>query len=140
VVGFWADVKEFESYVDAWAQEFGDELLVEASTGRNRHAVAFDMRARVQEFTQAARRALVDIRDRTLTHDGDRRLRRHALNARRAPNRYGVSIAKESRESPNKIDLLVCLIVARHLRRLVLASPAWAKRARKRGGKLRVFH
>ncbi|MEU7525467.1 hypothetical protein AB0A74_07025 [Saccharothrix sp. NPDC042600] len=47
-------------------------------------------------------------------------------------------MAKESRESPNKIDLLVCLIVARHVRRLVLASPDWAKRKR-RGGKLRVF-
>jgi phage terminase large subunit-like protein len=140
VVGFFADVREFESYVDDWAQEFGEQLLVEATTGRNRHAVAFDMRARVQEFTQATRRTLVDIRDRTLTHDGDRRLRRHALNARRAPNRYGTSVAKEGRESPHKIDLLVCLIVARHVRRLVLASPGWAKRARKRGGKLRVFH
>lgn len=140
VVGFFADVREFESYVDDWAQEFGEQLLVEASTGRNRHAVAFDMRARVQEFTQATRRTLVDIRDRTLTHDGDRRLRRHALNARRAPNRYGTSVAKEGRESPHKIDLLVCLIVARHICRLVLASSGWAKRSRKRGGKLRVFH
>ncbi|MEO6081571.1 MAG: Terminase [Umezawaea sp.] len=140
VVGFFADVREFESYVDSWALEFGEDLLIEASTGRNRHAVAFDMRARVAEFTQAAGRALVDIRDRTVTHDGDLRLRRHVLNARRSPNRYGISIAKENRESPHKIDLAVCLIAARHVRRLVLASPAWAKRQRKRGGKLRVFH
>ncbi|WP_447009065.1 hypothetical protein ACRAKJ_19480 [Saccharothrix sp. DSM 118769] len=84
--------------MDDWAQEFGEQLLVEASAGRNRHAVAFDMRARVQEFTQATRRALVDIRGRTLTHDGDRRLRRHALNPRRALDRYGTSVAEEGRD------------------------------------------
>lgn len=139
VVGFFSDIREFESYVDAWALEFAEDLLIEASTGRTRHAIAYDMRGRVQETTQATGRALIDIRDRTLTHDGDLRLRRHVLNARRSPNRYGTGISKESRESPHKIDLAVCLIIARHVRRLVLASPAWAKRQRKRGGKLRVF-
>lgn len=64
---------------------------------------------------------------RTLTHDGDLRLR-HILNARRSPNRYGVSISKETRDSPHKIDLAVCLVVARHIRRLVLTSHAWTKR------------
>ncbi|MFI9381224.1 Terminase [Kutzneria sp. NPDC052558] len=139
VVAFFADVREFESYVDAWAPAFADRLLIEATQGRNHHAVAFDMRSRTAEFTAAAQRSLVDIRDQSMTHDGDRRLRRHVLNARRAPNRYGVSVAKEGRESPHKIDLAVCLIGARHARRLVLASPAWAKRNRKRAGKLRVF-
>ncbi|MFI9811721.1 hypothetical protein [Saccharothrix variisporea] len=81
IVEFFADVKEFESYEDVWAHELGDELLAEVTSGRNRRAVAFDMRARGQEFTRAAGRALVDIRDRTLTHDRGRRLRRHALNA-----------------------------------------------------------
>ena len=60
-VGFLADVREFESYVDAWANEFGGRLLVDATTGKYRHAVAFDMRGRVAEFTQAAERARVDI-------------------------------------------------------------------------------
>ncbi|MCK2237717.1 MULTISPECIES: Terminase [unclassified Crossiella] len=138
VVAFFADVREFESYVDAWAQDLGADLLIEATTGRGRNAVAFDMRGHIQEFTQATGRALIDIRDRTLTHDGDLRLRRHVLNARRSPNRHGVSISKESRESPHKIDLAVCLIVARYARRLVLASPTWAKRQRRRG-RLRVF-
>jgi hypothetical protein len=139
VVAFFADVREFESYVDSWALTFGDRLLIEATGGRNHHAVAFDMRSRTAEFTAAAQRALVDIRDQSMTHDGDRRLRRHVLNARRSPNRYGVSVAKEGRESPHKIDLAVCLIGARHARRLVLSSDGWAKRNRKRAGKLRVF-
>ena len=139
VVGFFADVREFESYVDTWGWEFGDRLLIDATTGRNRHAVAFDMRAKVPEFTPAVGRALAEIRQHAVTHDGDARLKRHVLNARRSSTRYGVLIRKESRDSPLKIDLAVCLVGARHVRRLVLASPAWEKRNRKRTGRLRVF-
>lgn len=139
VVGFFADVREFESYVDAWGFEFGDQLLVDATTGRSRAAVAFDMRAKVPEFTPAVERTLAEIRQKALTHDGDSRLTRHVLNARRLPTRYGVLIRKEARDSPHKIDLAVCLIGARHVRRLVLASPEWAKRNNRRTGRLRVF-
>lgn len=139
VAAFFADVREFENYIDTWAADFGDRLLIDAVQGRNRHAVAWDMRSRTKEFTEAAARTRTDIRAKTLTHDGDPRLRRHVLNARRHPNKYGVSIAKSARESPDKIDLAVCLAGARHVRRLLLASPEWAKRRRKRSGKLRVF-
>lgn len=139
VVGFFADVREFESYVDTWGFEFGDRLLIDATTGRSRAAVAFDMRAKVPEFTPAVGRTLAEIKQKALTHDGDSRLTRHVLNARRLPTRYGVLIRKESRDSPHKIDLAICLIGARHVRRLILASPEWAKRGRKRSGKLRVF-
>jgi hypothetical protein len=62
------------------------------------------------------------------------------LNARRRPNRYGVSISKEGRESPRKIDLAVCAIGARMARRMLLASPAWAKYnagPKKRAGRVR---
>ncbi|WP_409182949.1 Terminase [Amycolatopsis sp. VS8301801F10] len=139
VVGFFADVRGFESYVDAWAFEFGDRLLIDATPGRSRSAVAFDMRAKVPEFVPAVERTLAEIKQKALTHDGDSRLTRHVLNARRQPTRYGVLIRKESRDSPHKIDLAVCLIGARHVRRLVLASPEWAKRGQKRADKLRVF-
>jgi len=133
VVGFFGDVKDFESYIDAWGNDFRDRLIVEATSGRYRHPVAFDMRARVREFTEACERMAVDIAQRELTHDGDARLTRHVLNARRRPNRYGISIAKESRESPKKIDLAVCAVGARMVRRLVLASPAWTKRRKRTG-------
>ena len=135
VVAFFADVREFESYVDAWAQEFGERLLIEAAGGQSRHAVAWDMRAKVREFTAAAERMRIDIAAREVTHDGDSRLARHVANAVVAPNRWGVSISKESRESPRKIDLAVCAIGARMVRRLVLASDGWAKRAQKAAGK-----
>lgn len=130
---FFADVRDFESYVDAWGNEFGRGLLVEATAGRYRHPVAWDMRAREKEFTEAVERTLVDIKAGDLTHDGDSAMTRHVLNARRRPNKYGVSIAKESRESPKKIDLAVCAIGARLARRQGLASPKWKRRSRKTG-------
>jgi hypothetical protein len=91
------------------------------------------MRAKVSEFTEAVERALVDIGEGGFPHDGSSRLQRHALNARRQSNRYGWSISKEGRESPRKIDLLVCAVMARHARRLVLASPGWAAREKPKG-------
>jgi hypothetical protein len=137
VVAFFADVAEFESYIDTWAAAFGDRLVIQATTGKNAHAVAWDMRKHVQEFTEGAGRTLIDIGQRDLTHDGDSRLQTHVLNARRRPNRWGVSISKEGRESPRKIDLAVCAIGARIARRQVLASAAWRKRrARKRTGRV----
>lgn len=134
VFGFFADLREFESYVDTWGLDFRDRLLIDATAGRHRHSVGFDMRVRTPEFTAATERALADLRQKTLSHDGDLRLRRHVLNARRAPNRYGVGIAKEGRESPHKIDLAVCLIGARLVRRLVLASERYQRRKRRGRG------
>lgn len=133
VVAFFGDPSYFESYVDAWANDFGKQLIIEATTGRYRHAVSWDMRGRNKEFTEATDRVLADIRAGDLSHDGGSELTRHVLNARRRPNRYGVAIAKENRESPKKIDLAVCAIGARMARRLVLASPKWAKRRKKTG-------
>lgn len=133
VVGFFADVKEFESYVDTWGQDFGDRLLIDAVSGKERHPVAWDMRRHVREFTIAAERMHVDISNRAVSHDGDSRLARHIGNARRSPNKHGISISKESRESAKKIDLAVCAIGARMVRRLVLASEGWATRSKQTG-------
>ena len=49
-------------------------------------------------------------------------LETHLKNAKRAPGKYGVSIRKEHRESRHKIDLAVCLVGARMLRRTYLLS------------------
>jgi hypothetical protein len=127
VVAFFADVREFESYIDTWAQDFGEQLVIDATVGRARHPVAWDMRTKTREFTEGTERMLVDIGERDVTHDGDSRLQRHILNSRRRPNKYGISIGKENRESPKKIDLAVCAIGSRIARRLLLASEAWAK-------------
>lgn len=127
VVAFFADLAEFESYIDSWAEAFGERLVIQATVGRYAHAVAWDMRGRNKDFTEAVERTEVDITEGDLTHDGDSRLQRHVLNARRRPNKYGVSISKEGRESPKKIDLAVCAVGARLARRMLLSSPQWAK-------------
>jgi hypothetical protein len=138
VAAFFADVAHFESYIDAWAAELGGGYVVDAVAGKARHRVAWDMRGHVREFTEAAGRHLVDVREGVAPFVGAD-LERHTLHARRAPNRFGVSIAKDGRESPHKIDLAVCWVGARMVRRLVLASPAWVKRSRPRSGRVVGF-
>jgi hypothetical protein len=85
------------------------------------------------EFTASAGRCVADIAGRDLTWDGDSRLRAHVHNARRHPNSYGVSMAKEHRESARKIDLAVCMVGARMVRRLVMNT---AKPQKSRTGRV----
>ncbi|GAA2609552.1 hypothetical protein SMC26_39400 [Actinomadura fulvescens] len=139
VVAFWGDVLHFEGLHDAWSQDFGKELILWAQMGRFQHATAWDMRngTNVKAFTEAVERFETDVRSGEITHDGDPRLRGHLLNARRRPNKFGITIGKEHRMSTRKIDLAVCAIGAAMLRRNVLASPAYKKR--KKPGVLIAF-
>jgi phage terminase large subunit-like protein len=47
-----------------------------------------------------------------LTHDADPRLLRHVRNAVVKRDRLGPRIVKDSKDSPRKIDLAVCAVVA----------------------------
>lgn len=123
VVGFFADVKEWEQFTKiTWPQRYEDRLVVQAQAGKEPQAVAWDMRSHTHEFTLAAELTEAEIREGGFTHDGDPRVARHVGNARRRPNRWGVSIGKESPDSPRKIDAAVCVIGARMVRRLVVAK------------------
>ena len=126
VSAFYADIALWESYIDSWRDRYGSGLDVWATSGQGKrgHAIAWDMRSRVSEFTFAAERFVTDVAARSLTHDGDSRLAAHVANARRNPNRWGVSIRKEGRESPRKIDLAVGAVGARKARADVLAVAA----------------
>lgn len=120
VIAFYADVYGWESYVDEWSVRYRDRLRVLASP---RSAVGWDMRARVADFTRRGAETLhAAIVDRTLRHTGHPALRRHILNARRRPNRWGVSFGKEHRESPRKVDALAAAVLARIARADVLAA------------------
>jgi hypothetical protein len=129
----------WDAYIDTWGQTWGPKLALRSVlSGPKAHAVRWDMRdPRNQEtFTEAVKRAHADVLERTLIHDGHKVLRTHVINARRRTNRWGVTIGKEHRESARKIDLAVCMVGARMLRRMILNSP---KRAKKRTpGKGRV--
>ncbi|MEU2514320.1 terminase [Streptomyces syringium] len=126
----------WDRYIDEWAKRYGNRLLVHAVTsGLRRHAVEWDMGdpKRQQVFTEVVMRTRRDILERALTHDGHRIMRTHVANARRRVNAWGVTIGKEHRESARKVDLAVCMVGARMLRRLVLNSHKFATRRKARG-------
>lgn len=146
VVGFFGDpghAREDESdasfwdpLFSRWHQDFGRRLKIWArgtKGGRNAHAVMFDMAKKdvSGQFADAVAFTLQEIKDAAFTWDGDVRMRRHLLHARRYPINGVVSIAKEHRESRKKIDLAIGLVGARMVRRMVLESKkkggGWAR-------------
>lgn len=139
-LAFFADVREWEQSVKvSWPDKYADRLIVHAVPGgKSPEPIAWDMRTKTFDFTAACELTLAEIETRSFTHDGDPRLVRHVINARRRPNRYGVSIGKESRMSARKVDLAVCMVGARMVRRLVLASKEWERLQRRRVGSGRV--
>jgi hypothetical protein len=124
-VGFFADVREWESFArTTWPQRYAERLKIWAVPGgKEKLPIAWDMRTHVYDFTMATELTLNEIvEDKSFQHDGDSRLARHVINSRRSPNRWGVSISKESPDSPKKIDACVAMIGARLVRRLYLAG------------------
>jgi hypothetical protein len=119
VRGFYSDVAHFESYVDKWSHEYASTLEAHAST---KSAVGWDMRGRLAQLTAATERLVAAIQDGSLHHDGGSLLRRHCLNARRRPNRWGVSFGKERRDSPKKVDAFAALQLADMARADLLAA------------------
>ena len=109
VKAFYADVAYWESHIDNWAEDYREGLAIKAS---ERNAVAWDMRQAAKKVTYAHERLLAAILDGTIRHDGDLRLKRHVMNARRRENVYGVSFSKESPESPKKVDAYAALMIA----------------------------
>jgi len=126
VLGFFSDLHPFESYVDAWAKEFGETLKVKAST---KHPIAWDMRGRQKETTIEIERLHDEIVESAFRHDGNPIVRQHFHNARRRPNNWGTNVGKEHRESARKIDGVPSTMLARTARRLL------GKRSKKRTGK-----
>lgn len=141
VLAFFGDVLHFEGLHDRWSQLIGPKALLWAQEGKFRHATAWDMRTKLKDFTLACERTEADVRasandrvsgkspdDLDFTHDGSKAMRGHVLNARRRPNRFGVGIGKEHRESQRKIDRAVCVVGARMVRRMLLESGRLDKR------------
>lgn len=124
VAGFFADVREWESFAKvSWPADLADGLVVHAvSSGRDPQPIAWDMRSHWYDFGTACELTRGEILDAAFTHDGDSRLARHVGNARTHPSRGVVGIRKESPTSSKKIDAAVCMVGARMVRRLVLVA------------------
>lgn len=108
VVGFYADVAYWESFIHEWSRLYGDRLAVQSSPS---NPIAWDMRSQ-KRATLAHEQLVRAIFDGTIGHNGDLQLRRHVLNARRSENNFGVSFRKESRSSPKKVDAYAALMLA----------------------------
>lgn len=127
VIGFYADVREWESFTKvAWPERYRDRLELWATSrgAQQPEPIAWDMRGKDFQFTTAAELAEAEVMQHSFTHDGNPLLTEHVLNARRHEGRYGITVRKESRKSAKKIDACVCMIGARMVWRL----------ARERGG------
>lgn len=126
VIGFRADVKEFESYVDAWTKDYHKKLKVKASPA---NAVAFDMRGNQKKFALDCEKFLDAVIEQEVSHDGDLTLRSHILNAHRHPTTYdAISIRKASKDSSKKIDAAVCAVMAWGCRNEYLISKKYRTR------------
>lgn len=108
VVGFYADPALWESWVASWEADLGKDLRVRASRA---HPIEWWMN-RDRAVVQALEQARNAVLDAAMTHDGDRVLRRHVLNARVRTTRGGAHIAKESPQSFRKIDAAVAWVLA----------------------------
>lgn len=127
VIGFYADVREWESFTKvAWPERYRDRLALWATSrgAQQPEPIAWDMRGKDFQFTTAAELAEAEVMQHSFTHDGNPLLTEHVLNARRHEGRFGITVRKESRKSAKKIDACVCMIGARMVWRL----------ARERGG------
>lgn len=131
VIAFRADVKEFESYVDAWGHAFKKQVKIASSPG---NPVAYDMRGNQKRFAFDCERFLDAVYDGTLSHDGNRTLRQHVLNARRHPTAWdAISIRKASKDSSKKIDCAVTAVLAFGARQEYILSK------KERSGKVAVI-
>ncbi|MDK4252759.1 terminase [Corynebacterium propinquum] len=141
VIGFFADVREWESFTKvAWPERYRGKLELWATSrgAQQPEPIAWDMRGKDFAFTTAAELAEAEIMQHMFTHDGNALLTEHVLNARRHEGRYGITVRKESRKSSKKIDACVCLIGARMVWRLAREKAGSSKR-RERTGKAFFF-
>lgn len=141
VKAFWFDpshtkddedgTRYWDGMLDEIHRIYKDRLQVWAvKTGDRQQSVLWDMAApeRTALFVGAAEMFIEELEHRdaegefdpVFFHDGHPALVQHMANAKQHPGKFGISLRKENRESLKKIDLAVCAVGARLLRRVVL--------------------
>jgi hypothetical protein len=135
VVGFFADVHPWESYVDRWTESHGSDLVVKVN---ERAPIAWDMRGRKRETVDAVERLYSAIVDREVRHLGEPLASSHVYNARRKVTGFGTTIQKDHRESARKIDWVMAAVLAWAARRAYVAMPERLRRRRHRRARGKV--
>lgn len=126
VTAFFADVREWEGYVKTtWPRRWEDQLQIWAVPhGKQPEVIAWDMRSHSRDFALAAELVETEILDGVFAHDDHPVTARHVGNARRYETQWNgaISVKKETKNSPDKIDACVSMIGARMVYRLALAG------------------
>lgn len=129
----------WQEMLDGLHRDYAKKLELWALPGAKGHSVIWDMRNmkpggrdHLRMFTEEAELTEQAITEHKLIHDGDKVLRMHVINARRAPNQFGVSLGKQSRDSKQMVDLAVAMVGARAARRVLLNHRASSKKRAKR--------
>lgn len=101
VVKLYADPSRYKTFVQIWAKRYGRNIIRDIPPSNQR------MAPMSSDFRQ-------DIYTKTLHHVGEERLSKHVMNA--IINEREVPM-KQTRNSPHKIDLLMCAVLANGARR-----------------------
>lgn len=109
VLAFFADPARWEIQLAQLEAEFHTHVKIKASGDRPFSAYP---RGKNVEFTRTTGRFYEAIANEEISQDGSAVLMRHALNARRRQQKAGWQVAKEFKDSPNKIDAIVASINA----------------------------
>ncbi|WP_433038623.1 Terminase [Actinomycetospora sp. CA-053990] len=117
VAGMYADPAHWQDYLDRWTSEFGRRARVRATQAR---PFEWSM-TRSRAVVEALARFREAVISQHLSHTGDTRFRRHALNAKRRESRVGTQIHKEFPSSPRKIDAIVAATLAYEARQDAIA-------------------
>jgi hypothetical protein len=122
VVRFYADPPYWQDDLARWAAEYGDKIVKEWWTNRERAMVA------------ALERFRTAVKTGELAHDGAPTTTAHIGHTRRRKTRSGVVIRKESPSSSNKIDASMSATLAYEARADALAAGLAKPRRRYRAG------
>jgi hypothetical protein len=138
VRAMFCDVAYWESMVKIhWPGKHGKSVYIWAKkAGKDPHVFGYDLRGNQFEWTQAVelvQREIIQAAEErrkgtpqtvAFSHDDNPVLARHVLNAQKYFNRWGTAIRKRTRQSPDKIDGAVAMILSRLARRLYLVELA----------------
>ena len=109
VVRGYFDPPLYQTEIDGWAREYGEQAVMRYHTSKAR-------------MMQAVERFRTDVAGQKIRHAGDSRLTRHVLNAQVRETRGGYWLAKSRPSSPDKIDAAVAAVLAYEARADVLAT------------------
>ena len=118
----YCDPPYWQDYIDKWAAEFGEKVVVQWWTNRSRAMAA------------ALNRYHTAVITGQMTHDGNEIVTRHMHNTKQKMTRDGIQIRKDRPGSPNKIDLTPAAVLAYEARGDAIEAGALTKKKFKVAG------